>query len=94
MTDLGVPRVTLGAPFVPCPSSARFCYACKCNLHAGQCTFRDGSLQCDCEHNTTGQDCARCERGFKAKSWKPGSYLPTPNGSPNTCEAAGTLGSK
>ncbi|TSO77760.1 Netrin-G2 [Bagarius yarrelli] len=35
-------------------------------------------------HNTTGQDCARCERGFKAKSWKPGSYLPTPNGSPNT----------
>ncbi|KAK6312835.1 hypothetical protein J4Q44_G00161820 [Coregonus suidteri] len=56
------------------------------------CTFREGSLQCDCEHNTTGQDCTRCERGFKAKSWKPGSYLPTPNGSPNTCEAAGTLG--
>ncbi|CAB1321579.1 unnamed protein product, partial [Coregonus sp. 'balchen'] len=58
---------------------------CKCNLHAGQCTFREGSLQCDCEHNTTGQDCTRCERGFKTKSWKPGSYLPTPNGSPNTC---------
>uniref|UniRef100_A0A4W5R712 Netrin-G2 n=1 Tax=Hucho hucho TaxID=62062 RepID=A0A4W5R712_9TELE len=65
---------------------------CKCNLHAGQCTFREGSLQCDCEHNSTGQDCTRCERGFKAKSWKPGSYLPTPNGSPNTCDAAGTLG--
>uniref|UniRef100_A0A4W5REL1 Laminin EGF-like domain-containing protein n=1 Tax=Hucho hucho TaxID=62062 RepID=A0A4W5REL1_9TELE len=68
------------------------CHRCKCNLHAGQCTFREGSLQCDCEHNSTGQDCTRCERGFKAKSWKPGSYLPTPNGSPNTCDAAGTLG--
>ncbi|KAJ8006077.1 hypothetical protein DPEC_G00124520 [Dallia pectoralis] len=67
---------------------------CKCNLHADQCTVREGSLQCECEHNTTGQDCSRCERGFKAKSWKPGSYLPTPNGSPNTCEAAGTLGNR
>ncbi|KAA0714302.1 Netrin-G2 Laminet-2 [Triplophysa tibetana] len=65
---------------------------CKCNLHAGQCTLRDRTLQCDCEHNTTGQDCSACERGFKAKSWKPGSYLPTPNGSPNICEASGTSG--
>ncbi|RXN12391.1 netrin-G2-like isoform X1 [Labeo rohita] len=67
---------------------------CKCNLHAGQCSLRDGTLQCDCEHNTTGQDCSACERGFKAKSWKPGSYLPTPNGSPNICEASGTSDSK
>ncbi|KAG5272122.1 hypothetical protein AALO_G00161900 [Alosa alosa] len=62
---------------------------CKCNLHASQCVFTDGNLQCVCEHNTTGQDCSRCKRGFKAKSWKPGSYLPTPNGTPNTCAQAG-----
>ncbi|MCI4380644.1 hypothetical protein PGIGA_G00242340 [Pangasianodon gigas] len=94
-------RPALGGTYVQRDNLLKYFYAisnievlarCKCNLHAGQCTFRDGSLQCDCEHNTTGQDCARCERGFKAKSWKPGSYLPTPNGSPNTCEAAGTLG--
>ncbi|CAF97128.1 unnamed protein product, partial [Tetraodon nigroviridis] len=45
----------------------------------------DGTLQCQCEHNTTGQDCQRCRKGFKAKSWKAGSYLPTPNGTPNSC---------
>ncbi|KAI5610380.1 netrin-G2 isoform X3 [Silurus asotus] len=86
-------RPALGGTYVQRDNLLKYFYAisnievyarCKCNLHAGQCTFRDGSLQCDCEHNTTGQDCARCERGFKAKSWKPGSYLPTPNGSPNT----------
>ncbi|XP_058842915.1 netrin-G2-like isoform X7 [Acipenser ruthenus] len=63
---------------------------CKCNLHASQCLFRDGSLQCECEHNTTGQDCGRCKKTFRAKSWRPGSYLPTPNGSPNTCSASGS----
>ncbi|KAL6470715.1 hypothetical protein MHYP_G00218340 [Metynnis hypsauchen] len=63
---------------------------CKCNLHAGQCVFVDGNLQCVCDHNTTGQDCQRCKKGFKAKSWKAGSYLPTPNGSPNICAQAGT----
>uniref|UniRef100_A0A8C8JXD6 Laminin N-terminal domain-containing protein n=2 Tax=Oncorhynchus tshawytscha TaxID=74940 RepID=A0A8C8JXD6_ONCTS len=94
-------RPALGGTYVQKDNLLKYFYAisnievparCKCNLHAGQCTFREGSLQCDCEHNTTGQDCTRCERGFKAKSWKPGSYLPTPNGSPNTCDAAGTLG--
>eukprot|EP00063_Salmo_salar_P053047 XP_014027882.1 PREDICTED: netrin-G2-like isoform X1 [Salmo salar] len=94
-------KPALGGTYVQRDNLLKYFYAisnidvparCKCNLHAGQCTFREGSLQCDCEHNTTGQDCTRCERGFKAKSWKPGSYLPTPNGSPNICEAAGTLG--
>ncbi len=47
----------------------------------------DGNLQCQCEHNTTGQDCQRCKKGFKTKTWKSGSYLPTPNGSPNSCES-------
>ncbi|KTG33769.1 hypothetical protein cypCar_00026956 [Cyprinus carpio] len=63
-------------------------YRCKCNLHASQCLYVDGNLQCQCEHNTTGQDCQRCKKGFKAKTWKSGSYLPTPNGSPNTCSQA------
>ncbi|XP_030620479.1 netrin-G2 [Chanos chanos] len=94
-------RPALGGTYVQRDNLLKYFYAisnievparCKCNLHAGQCTFREGSLQCECEHNTTGQDCSRCKRGFKAKSWRPGSYLPTPNGSPNTCEAAGSLG--
>lgn len=62
-----------------------FVWRCKCNLHASQCLLQDGNLQCQCEHNTTGQDCQRCRKGFKAKSWKAGSYLPTPNGTPNSC---------
>lgn len=67
-------------------SCVYFClWRCKCNLHASQCLVQDGTLQCQCEHNTTGQDCQRCRKGFKAKSWKAGSYLPTPNGTPNSC---------
>ncbi|KAG1972062.1 netrin-G2 [Pimephales promelas] len=94
-------RPALGGTYVQRDNLLKYFYAisnidisarCKCNLHAGQCSLRDGTLQCDCEHNTTGQDCSACERGFKAKSWKPGSYLPTPNGSPNICEASGTSG--
>ncbi|XP_010875456.2 netrin-G2 isoform X3 [Esox lucius] len=94
-------RPALGGTYVQRENLLKYFYAisnievparCKCNLHADQCTLQEGSLQCDCEHNTTGPDCSRCQRGFKAKSWKPGSYLPSPNGSPNTCEAAGTLG--
>ncbi|KAL1270224.1 hypothetical protein QQF64_032513 [Cirrhinus molitorella] len=96
---LRLQRPALGGTYVQRDNLLKYFYAisnidiparCKCNLHAGQCSLRDGTLQCDCEHNTTGQDCSACERGFKAKSWKPGSYLPTPNGSPNICEASGT----
>ncbi len=64
-----------------------FSFRCKCNLHASQCLYVDGNLQCQCEHNTTGQDCQRCKKGFKTKTWKSGSYSPTPNGSPNSCES-------
>lgn len=66
-----------------------FCLRCKCNLHASQCLPDEdgGTLQCQCEHNTTGQDCQRCKKGYKAKSWKAGSYLPAPNGTPNTCKS-------
>ncbi|KAL7844893.1 hypothetical protein SRHO_G00234320 [Serrasalmus rhombeus] len=85
-------KPALGGTYVQRDNLLKYFYAisnievparCKCNLHAGQCVFVDGNLQCVCDHNTTGQDCQRCKKGFKAKSWKAGSYLPTPNGSPN-----------
>ncbi|XP_071368989.1 netrin-G2-like, partial [Centroberyx affinis] len=92
-------RPALGGTYVQRDNLLKYFYAisnievparCKCNLHASQCLLLDGNLQCQCEHNTTGQDCQRCKKGFKAKSWKAGSYLPTPNGSPNTCAIAGS----
>ncbi|XP_073334287.1 netrin-G2 isoform X4 [Pagrus major] len=87
-------RPALGGTYVQRDNLLKYFYAisnievparCKCNLHASQCLLQDGNLQCQCEHNTTGQDCQRCRKGFKAKSWKAGSYLPTPHGTPNTC---------
>ncbi|KAM8871344.1 netrin-G2 isoform 2-T21 [Synchiropus picturatus] len=92
-------RPALGGTYVQRDNLLKYFYAisnievparCKCNLHASQCLLLDGNLQCQCEHNTTGQDCQRCRKGFKAKSWKAGSYLPTPNGTPNTCSIAGS----
>ncbi|XP_018518014.1 LOW QUALITY PROTEIN: netrin-G2 [Lates calcarifer] len=92
-------RPALGGTYVQRDNLLKYFYAisnievparCKCNLHASQCLLQDGYLQCQCEHNTTGQDCQRCKKGFKARSWKAGSYLPTPNGSPNTCTIAGS----
>ncbi|XP_029300600.1 LOW QUALITY PROTEIN: netrin-G2 [Cottoperca gobio] len=92
-------RPALGGTYVQRDNLLKYFYAisnievparCKCNLHASQCLMLDGNLQCQCEHNTTGQDCQRCKKGFKAKSWKAGSYLPTPNGTPNTCTLAGS----
>ncbi|XP_051961446.1 netrin-G2-like isoform X3 [Xyrauchen texanus] len=88
-------RPALGGTYVQRDNLLKYFYAisnvevlarCQCNLHASQCVYVDGNLQCQCEHNTTGQDCQRCKKGYKAKTWKAGSYLPTPNGSPNTCE--------
>ncbi|XP_057215968.1 netrin-G2 [Triplophysa rosa] len=90
-------RPALGGTYVQRDNLMKYFYAisnvevlarCKCHLHASQCLYVDGNLQCQCEHNTTGQDCQRCKKGFKAKAWKAGSYLPTPNGSPNTCSQA------
>ncbi|XP_050949340.1 netrin-G2 isoform X3 [Labeo rohita] len=90
-------RPALGGTYVQRDNLLKYFYAisnvevlarCKCNLHASLCLYVDGNLQCQCEHNTTGQDCQRCKKGFKAKTWKSGSYSPTPNGSPNTCSQA------
>ncbi|XP_077778245.1 netrin-G2 isoform X2 [Podarcis muralis] len=98
MTDLRLRllRPALGGTYVQRENLFKYFYAvsnievtgrCKCNLHANLCTFKEGSLQCECEHNTTGQDCGRCKKNFRSKSWRAGSYLPRPNGSANVCAA-------
>ncbi|KAM6316060.1 netrin-G2 [Podargus strigoides] len=92
-------RPALGGTYVQRENLYKYFYAvsnievtgrCKCNLHANLCTFKEGSLQCECEHNTTGQDCGKCKKNFRSRSWRAGSYLPLPNGSPNACAAAGS----
>ncbi|XP_034722139.1 cell surface glycoprotein 1-like [Etheostoma cragini] len=92
-------RPALGGTYVQRDNLLKYFYAvsnidvparCKCNQHASQCVLRDATLQCECDHNTSGQDCQRCRQGFKSRSWRPGSYLPLPRGSANTCEAAET----
>ncbi|XP_063172061.1 netrin-G2 isoform X2 [Candoia aspera] len=98
VTDLRIRllKPALGGTYVQRENLYKYFYAvsnievtgrCKCNLHANQCIFKEGSLQCECEHNTTGQDCGRCKKNFRSKSWRAGSYLPRPNGSPNVCAA-------
>ncbi|XP_058491161.1 uncharacterized protein ntng2a [Solea solea] len=89
-------RPALGGTYVQKDNLLKYFYAisnidvparCKCNLHASRCVLRDATLQCECDHNTTGQDCQRCSQGFKSRSWRPGSYLPLPKGTANLCEA-------
>ncbi|KAM9117059.1 netrin-G2 [Pangshura tecta] len=92
-------RPALGGTYVQRENLYKYFYAvsnievtgrCKCNLHANLCSFKEGTLQCECEHNTTGQDCGKCKKNFRTRSWRAGSYLPLPNGSPNACAAAGS----
>lgn len=72
------------------PFVLMFCFVyhvrCKCNLHANSCVFDKGKLGCECEHNTTGPDCARCKRHYQGRAWSMGSYLPIPKGTANICE--------
>lgn len=43
---------------------------CKCNGHASKCiTDRDGSLVCDCKHNTAGRDCEKCKPFHYDRPW-------------------------
>jgi netrin receptor unc-5 len=43
---------------------------CKCNGHASKCiTDRDGSLMCDCKHNTAGRDCEKCKPFHYDRPW-------------------------
>ncbi|XP_032979165.1 netrin-G2 isoform X1 [Rhinolophus ferrumequinum] len=101
LTDLRMRllRPALGGTYVQRENLYKYFYAisnievigrCKCNLHANLCSVREGSLQCECEHNTTGPDCGKCKKNFRARSWRAGSYLPLPHGSPNACAAAGS----
>ncbi|XP_056396471.1 netrin-G2 [Hyla sarda] len=103
LTDLRLRllRPALGGTYVQRDNLRKYFYAisnievsarCKCNLHSNGCNFRDGALQCECEHNTTGQDCGRCKKNFRNRSWRAGSYTPLPHGSPNSCAASGSLG--
>ncbi|XP_027801406.2 netrin-G2 isoform X6 [Marmota monax] len=101
LTDLRMRllRPALGGTYVQRENLYKYFYAisnievvgrCKCNLHANLCSVREGSLQCECEHNTTGPDCGRCKKNFRTRAWRAGSYLPLPHGSPNACAAAGS----
>ncbi|XP_037536073.1 netrin-G2 [Nematolebias whitei] len=87
-------RPALGGTYVQRDNLLKYFYAvsnidvparCKCNLHASRCLLRDATLQCECDHYTMGQDCQRCSGDFRSSSWRPGSYLPLPRGSANTC---------
>ncbi|XP_076747347.1 netrin-G2 isoform X9 [Maylandia zebra] len=89
-------RPALGGTYVQRDNLLKYFYAisnidvfarCKCNLHASQCALRDATLQCECDHNTAGQDCQSCSREFTSRTWRPGSYLPLPKGTANACEA-------
>ncbi|XP_065565697.1 netrin-1-like isoform X2 [Artemia franciscana] len=43
---------------------------CKCNGHASRCMVgRDGSLTCDCKHNTAGRDCEKCKPFHFDRPW-------------------------
>ncbi|XP_072771418.1 uncharacterized protein ntng2a isoform X2 [Nerophis lumbriciformis] len=96
-------RPALGGTYVQRDNLLKYFYAisnidiparCQCNLHASSCSLRDATLMCDCEHNTGGQDCERCNSEFTPSSWRPGTFLPLPKGMANACEAAQTTASK
>uniref|UniRef100_A0A673W771 Netrin G1 n=2 Tax=Salmoninae TaxID=504568 RepID=A0A673W771_SALTR len=95
ITDLRVRllRPATGATMVDENNLSRYFYAisdikvqgrCKCNLHANSCVFDKETLNCECEHNTTGPDCGRCKRNYQGRTWSAGSYLPIPKGTANT----------
>ncbi|ELK05840.1 Netrin-G1 [Pteropus alecto] len=96
VTDLRIRllRPAVGEVFVDELHLARYFYAisdikvhgrCKCNLHATVCVYDNSKLTCECEHNTTGPDCGKCKKNYQGRPWSPGSYLPIPKGTANTC---------
>ncbi|XP_031231090.1 netrin-G1 isoform X1 [Mastomys coucha] len=96
VTDLRIRllRPAIGEISVDDQHLARYFYAisdikvrgrCKCNLHATSCLYDNSKLTCECEHNTTGPDCGKCKKNYQGRPWSPGSYLPIPKGTANTC---------
>lgn len=47
---------------------------CMCNGHAESCDITDPKtpkmLICGCQHNTCGQQCDTCCKGFEQKKWQ------------------------
>ncbi|XP_049618626.1 uncharacterized protein [Syngnathus scovelli] len=93
-------RPALGGTYVQRDNLLKYFYAisnidvparCQCNLHASACGLQDATLTCDCQHNTSGQDCQRCGAGFRSRKWMAGSFLPLPGGTANVCEAAAEM---
>ncbi|XP_076992059.1 laminin subunit alpha-1 isoform X2 [Tamandua tetradactyla] len=56
---------------------------CICYGHASSCPWDETTkkLQCQCEHNTCGENCDACCPGFHQQPWRPGTIS-----SGNTCE--------
>ena len=51
-------------------SSLNVLARCKCNGHAQTCSMdSNGIVNCDCTHNTEGQDCELCKPLFNNKPW-------------------------
>ena len=56
---------------------------CQCHGHALFCDYPNvKGKDCDCKHNTEGQDCERCKPLFNNKLWMPA----TSDSEPNPCE--------
>ena len=57
---------------------------CQCHGHAKFCDYPDRvGKNCDCQHNTEGEDCDRCKPLFNNKTWMPA----TSDDEPNPCES-------
>lgn len=56
---------------------------CQCHGHGEYCDYPDmKGKDCDCIHNTEGEDCERCKPLFNNKPWMPA----TSENEPNPCE--------
>lgn len=56
---------------------------CQCHGHGEFCDYPNfKGKDCDCKHNTEGEDCERCKPLFNNKPWMPA----TSDSEPNPCE--------